>query len=103
MEIAARSIRNGYRIIMHRRRAVRRVLQQMMARIFPGGDIDARRRGRGPDGGQRVEVAVAPFLGLARGKGESVPFPPPFASRSDERRVGHECVITCRSRLLSYP
>src|SRR3546814_14573065 len=69
MEIAARSIRNGYRIIMHRRRAVRRVLQQMMARIFPGGDIDARRRGRGPDGGQRVEVAVAPFLGLARGKG----------------------------------
>src|SRR3546814_16586080 len=44
MEIAARSIRNGYRIIMHRRRAVRRVLQQMMARIFPGGDIDARRR-----------------------------------------------------------
>src|SRR3546814_16709085 len=51
----------------------------------------ARRRRAGPAAGATMKRAVA--------------FLPPFgcAARSEERRVGKECVSTCRSRWSPYP
>src|SRR3546814_2157771 len=43
-----------------------------------------------PDMGAEVEVPRDPRAGLARGE------------RSEERRVGKECVSTCRSRWSPY-
>src|SRR3546814_3220671 len=62
------------------------------------GGVDARLAGIG-----------APHVGRSRGWGHGCTFgglwfPQPHADgRSDERRVGNVCVITCRSRWLPMP
>ncbi len=78
MEIAARPVRDGDDIVMHRRRAFARILQQMVARRFSGRDVDPRRRGRGPDRSDSVKIAITPFLLATRGQGERVHTINPF-------------------------
>src|SRR3546814_14958251 len=48
--------------------------------------------------GWRVHVTGGGRSGLGRGRGSHVH----FARRSEERRVGKECVSTCRSRWSPY-
>src|SRR3546814_16870325 len=69
-------------------------------RLRHGRPVARRLLGRrtadpGLRGGGRFARA-APF-GLGRSNARRV-----VAARSEERRVGKECVCTCRSRLLSY-
>src|SRR3546814_13777324 len=54
--------------------------------------VDPERRARGGAG----QGFALDDLGLPRAKGEAVA--QPHLGRSEERRVGKECVSTCRSR-----
>src|SRR3546814_12608901 len=53
---------------------------------------------------QRVVVAYKGFEGFTQPRcfDRSVHWPPPLVVRSEERRVGKECVSTCRSRGWPY-
>src|SRR3546814_2922139 len=51
--------------------------------------------------GLGVEPKVSDDLGQTAGKCDILRFPTTF--RSEERRVGKECVSTCRSRWSPYP
>src|SRR3546814_16619520 len=71
-------------------------------------DLQAREQDRrkqhgdetvGKDAGQHGDKRWRDAVRLANGLPD---FPHPFASRSEERRVGQECVSPCRSRWSPY-
>src|SRR3546814_19985911 len=66
--------------------------------------IDQRRlRGRGDArGGHAIAGAAEHHAGAESGLGETLHESRPMVFRTDERRVGKECVITCRSRRYPY-
>src|SRR3546814_5877644 len=65
----------------------------------PGGDPGRRAQGRAdPDAPPQLSRAPARHLAYRAG-GE---LDGPCRLRSDERRVGKECVSTCRSRWVTY-
>src|SRR3546814_16171125 len=59
------------------------------------GDKPAWRPLRAFDDGRQTFIEFAPSIAV----GEA---PPLFVIRSEERRVGNECVSTCRSRVSPY-
>ncbi len=71
VKVATRRVGDGDDIVMDRRAAIGGVLEQVMMRRFPGGDVDPRRCGDRPDGGDGIQVAIAPGFILARGKGKA--------------------------------
>src|SRR3546814_14351567 len=70
--------------------AVRARLQDIVHRVAGIGAVDA-----GAGGGARLERA-APEIALVGAETEGI------GRRSEERRVGNECVSTCRSRWSPY-
>src|SRR3546814_11619027 len=80
------------------------ILREGEAKVMPStlggerardrGDAAVAERGGERDGGDHRAVAgIAPYLEFARRSGRG---------RSEERRVGKECVRTCRSRWSPY-
>src|SRR3546814_14712342 len=67
-------------------------LHDMILRLPNGYDTEIGWAGQILSGGQRQRVALARAL-----YGD-----PPSVVRADERRVGKECVSTCRSRWSPY-
>src|SRR3546814_5097251 len=58
-------------------------------------------------GQQPVREQLGIYIEAARGRGEAMDHvlifgPPGLGKRSEERRVGKECVSTCRSRWSPY-
>src|SRR3546814_21027771 len=50
-----------------------------------------------------VGIAAAPVAWVLIAEPWQALFPVLLGGRSEERRVGHECVSTCRSRWSPYP
>src|SRR3546814_13154351 len=48
-------------------------------------------------------VVRAVIIGIAQGSGQQLKLMPCIRKRSEERRVGKECVSTCRSGWSPYP
>src|SRR3546814_11262036 len=65
--------------------------------VFGEGPLDARILFVGEQPGDQEDLAGRPFVGPAGGI-----FDKALTDRSEERRVGKECVSTCSSRWSPY-
>src|SRR3546814_12093771 len=77
-----------------------------MPLLRPEPEVDARRFAQWPvtSPAAPIRLLLSNSLGMG-GSTEPTPVdasPWPSGSRSEERRVGHECVSTCRSRWSPY-
>src|SRR3546814_15507617 len=79
----------------------------LTVRRFSGGKKQGDAHPRAPSGDEYVEPfpRKSAFPVLPRwlpGQPPMSPYPRPFQLRSEERRVGKECVCTCRSRCSPF-
>src|SRR3546814_20040174 len=74
------------------------------AQVADDSDDKEQREGNEPDAPECPVIEQRPDAGRGRGRGrdEHEHVPPYTAPRSEERRVGKECVSTCRSRWSPY-